>query len=97
MLHEMSGWEKGLFWIYAPCHDYVQDKVRPGTGREGALGYERYIAKSTWMCGAIVSELQNITILRCDCLRIAQCQGNRDRLCRSLLQKKRPQALSSNL
>jgi len=23
---------------------YVQDKVRPGTGREGALGYERYIA-----------------------------------------------------
>ena len=24
--------------------DYVQDKVRPGTGREGALGYERYIA-----------------------------------------------------
>jgi hypothetical protein len=24
--------------------DYVQDKVRPATGREGALGYERYIA-----------------------------------------------------
>ena len=24
--------------------DYVQDKVRPGTGREGALGYERYAA-----------------------------------------------------
>ena len=24
--------------------DYVQDKVRPGTGREGALGYERYVA-----------------------------------------------------
>jgi hypothetical protein len=24
--------------------EYVQDKVRPGTGREGALGYERYIA-----------------------------------------------------
>jgi hypothetical protein len=23
---------------------YVQDKVRPGTGREGALGYERYTA-----------------------------------------------------
>ena len=23
---------------------YVQDKVRPGTGREGALGYVRYIA-----------------------------------------------------
>ena len=23
---------------------YVQDKVRPGTGREGALGYERYVA-----------------------------------------------------
>ena len=23
---------------------YVQDKVRPGTGRESALGYERYIA-----------------------------------------------------
>ena len=23
---------------------YVQDKVRPGTGREGALGYERYFA-----------------------------------------------------
>ena len=25
-------------------HNYVQDKVRPGTGREGALGYERYFA-----------------------------------------------------
>ena len=24
---------------------YVQDKVKPGTGREGALGYERYIAR----------------------------------------------------
>jgi hypothetical protein len=23
---------------------YVQDKVRPGNGREGALGYVRYIA-----------------------------------------------------
>jgi hypothetical protein len=22
---------------------HVQDKVRPGTGREGALGYERYV------------------------------------------------------
>ena len=28
----------------ASRRDYVQDKVRPGTGREGALGYERYIA-----------------------------------------------------
>ena len=27
---------------------YVQDKVRPGTGREGALGYERYAA-GAWM------------------------------------------------
>ena len=24
---------------------YVQDKVRPGTGREGALGYVRYVAE----------------------------------------------------
>jgi DNA-directed RNA polymerase subunit RPC12/RpoP len=32
--------------------DYVQD--------------ERYIARSTWMCGAIVSVLQNTPIVRCD-------------------------------
>ncbi len=25
---------------------YVQDKVRPETGREGALGYERYAANA---------------------------------------------------
>jgi hypothetical protein len=45
--------------------DYFQDKVRLGTGREGSLGCvrrgyvqdERYIARSTWMCGAIVSVL----------------------------------------
>ena len=24
--------------------DYVQEKVRPGTGREAGLGHERYIA-----------------------------------------------------
>ena len=30
------GFEPGFF--------YAQDKVRPGTGREGALGYVRYIA-----------------------------------------------------
>ena len=29
----------------ASRRDYAQDKVRPGTGREGALGYVRYIAK----------------------------------------------------
>ena len=40
---------------------YVQDKVRPGTGREGALGYERYIAESTWMCGAIVSVSRGVS------------------------------------
>ena len=34
-----------FFWLIATgCADYVQDKVRPGTGREGALGYERYAA-----------------------------------------------------
>ena len=27
---------------YQDC--YVQDKVRPGTGREGGLGHERYFA-----------------------------------------------------
>ena len=26
---------------------YVQEKVRPGTGREAGLGHERYAAKST--------------------------------------------------
>jgi hypothetical protein len=30
--------------IAASVASYVQDKVRPGNGREGALGYERYIA-----------------------------------------------------
>ena len=37
--------------------DYVQDEVRPATDREGALGYERYIAWSTGMCGAILLHL----------------------------------------
>jgi len=46
--------------------DYVQDKVRPGTGREGALGYERYIA------------IEHMDVRR-DCVsfaqRLATCMG----------------------
>jgi hypothetical protein len=38
--------------------DYVQD--------------ERYIAKSTWMCGAIVSVSQGTPMVRCDCFSLAQ-------------------------
>ena len=61
----------------ATCGDYVQDKVRPGTGREGALGYERYIAKEhmdkvrpgTGREGAL-------GYVRCDCVRLAQHQKN---------------------
>ena len=37
--------QKPLAYDYSHSRGgYVQDKVRPGTGREGALGYERYIA-----------------------------------------------------
>jgi len=31
-------------WLLGSQGGYVQDKVRSGTGREGALGYERYVA-----------------------------------------------------
>jgi hypothetical protein len=31
-------------WAFPAGFFYVQDKVRPVTGREGALGYERYAA-----------------------------------------------------
>ena len=61
----------GIFYNVFGC--YVQDKVRPGTGREGALGYERYAAGAgmrrsgffqigtvSWMCGAIVSILHGL-------------------------------------
>ena len=36
--------EHGAGWPGERRVGYVQDKVRPGTGREGALGYERNIA-----------------------------------------------------
>ena len=48
----MRAWSLPGFAVFAvfavgaaPRRDYVQDKVRPLRGREGALGYERYIAK----------------------------------------------------
>ena len=44
--------------------DYVQDKVRPGTGREGALGYERYIA------------MEHMDVRR-DCVSFARGLANR--------------------
>jgi hypothetical protein len=40
--------------------DYAQDKVRPGTGREDALGYVRYIA------------IEHMEVRR-DCSRFALC------------------------
>jgi len=46
-------------WEARPRGDYVQD--------------ERYIARSTWMCGAIVSGFHSTPMdVRCDCLRFPQ-------------------------
>ena len=42
------------------CLGYVQDKERPGTGREGALGYERYTAGAGGAGAACVSFVQSL-------------------------------------
>ena len=56
-------WERRLAGA-ASRRDYAQDKVRPGTGREGDLGYVRYIA----------TEHMDV---RCDCVSFARGSINR--------------------
>ena len=90
--------------IGAAGRDYVQDKVRegetrywsrsrsgpPGTGRESALGYKRYIAMEHMAEIVPYNPLHFLrpwrSDVRCDWFRFAQILENRDRLRRSLPQ-----------
>jgi hypothetical protein len=66
-------WDTGLWDIGLWDTGFVGYRVVGGASRGDYVQDERYIARSTWMCGAIVSGLHSISMdVRRDCVSLAQ-------------------------